>query len=814
MKLIDISPEYLNKKLASKICKNKSLRKKYIEKYDLVGGATESLNKKALFIAILAQNHITFIHTMLKDDHLNRIIIEDIPKLVKFYLNVHYKLYTQGIEEAFTLFFETKTELQNYALNLHYFVLNKSILESNLRLYWTSVYNSLEIPQINLETVQNNNFEIINISKQSIYYIENVDIHIYIYKPYKQIIELQLKNTLPQTNIFTFNVGIEIETCIKKDFAENISFYYFSKESDSAIQCNESKDLVPVEFVLKTPINSVNIRRLNYEINTIVENNEGCENFSCNLHYHISNEQILFNTEGIIFVLILLYKWIETYQDIFVNEYPYTLNIPDNRKGVGYKATKNDAQLNEIDALINKYIQTPITPNSNITEIYAKIINLDKTDTIGRPILAIVPDNKYIHVEFRGLLTSNDSDKHTGVNGHIIKMNTRYINSIKVMFNDVLNTINNKEHYLQNIGSDIKWIDDFKLKYPYYVDSDTVNKAYDFYNKYYDKFNIIYTLSITKIDLITQYIDKEYIKEFVQNYQERTDEHFNESLIFFYNKIESLHINFDMQYLEIKDMQNIETFKTNLDVLNKIFNGLKEKTITDIFTDIFDKNKYKFFRIGEQHRYDNYNTLLAESYPDYKYSYKYFFQNQMENIKIFIQMIDKYYTDKYGPDTPMFRCIFDNNEIYDIKDIMIQKVLPDLFDLSIISKLKNINSLTISNHTFNTNIPDEIYNLTKLTWLDLSNNHLIGNIKENISKLLLLKYLDLSNNNLKGIIPTQLWELQNLNHIHLNNNPELEIDIESYKSHIKNYPQKYSYILIDNIKNIEVTDFFYNIYEH
>ena len=38
MKLIDISPEYLNKKLASKICKNKSLRKKYIEKYDLIGG--------------------------------------------------------------------------------------------------------------------------------------------------------------------------------------------------------------------------------------------------------------------------------------------------------------------------------------------------------------------------------------------------------------------------------------------------------------------------------------------------------------------------------------------------------------------------------------------------------------------------------------------------------------------------------------------------------------------------------------------------------------------------------------------------------
>jgi len=37
MKLIDIPPNYLNKGLASKICKNKSLLNRYIQKYDLVG---------------------------------------------------------------------------------------------------------------------------------------------------------------------------------------------------------------------------------------------------------------------------------------------------------------------------------------------------------------------------------------------------------------------------------------------------------------------------------------------------------------------------------------------------------------------------------------------------------------------------------------------------------------------------------------------------------------------------------------------------------------------------------------------------------
>ena len=38
MKLLDIPPNYLNKELASKICKNKSLMKKYSKKYDLMDG--------------------------------------------------------------------------------------------------------------------------------------------------------------------------------------------------------------------------------------------------------------------------------------------------------------------------------------------------------------------------------------------------------------------------------------------------------------------------------------------------------------------------------------------------------------------------------------------------------------------------------------------------------------------------------------------------------------------------------------------------------------------------------------------------------
>ena len=44
MKLLDISPNFLNEELARKICRNKDLKRLYIRKYDLSGGSNDKYN--------------------------------------------------------------------------------------------------------------------------------------------------------------------------------------------------------------------------------------------------------------------------------------------------------------------------------------------------------------------------------------------------------------------------------------------------------------------------------------------------------------------------------------------------------------------------------------------------------------------------------------------------------------------------------------------------------------------------------------------------------------------------------------------------
>jgi hypothetical protein len=75
MKLLDIPPNYLNKGLASKICKNKSLMNRYIQKYDLVGGASNVENiKKKLDTSTLLNYNETILKELLNDPKESRKI--------------------------------------------------------------------------------------------------------------------------------------------------------------------------------------------------------------------------------------------------------------------------------------------------------------------------------------------------------------------------------------------------------------------------------------------------------------------------------------------------------------------------------------------------------------------------------------------------------------------------------------------------------------------------------------------------------------------------------------------------------------------
>ena len=68
MKLLDISPDFLNEELARKICRNITLKREYIKKYNLVGGSSEKRrNLINTFLAILTSDDKTFIDTYLDD---------------------------------------------------------------------------------------------------------------------------------------------------------------------------------------------------------------------------------------------------------------------------------------------------------------------------------------------------------------------------------------------------------------------------------------------------------------------------------------------------------------------------------------------------------------------------------------------------------------------------------------------------------------------------------------------------------------------------------------------------------------------------
>jgi len=68
------------------------------------------------------------------------------------------------------------------------------------------------------------------------------------------------------------------------------------------------------------------------------------------------------------------------------------------------------------------------------------------------------------------------------------------------------------------------------------------------------------------------------------------------------------------------------------------------------------------------------------------------------------------------------------------------------------------------------NIPLEIGNLTKLTYLFLSDNRLSGSIPPEIGNLIMLRRLYLRSNQLTGQIPSEIGNLTNLYRLHLDNN--------------------------------------------
>ena len=87
-----------------------------------------------------------------------------------------------------------------------------------------------------------------------------------------------------------------------------------------------------------------------------------------------------------------------------------------------------------------------------------------------------------------------------------------------------------------------------------------------------------------------------------------------------------------------------------------------------------------------------------------------------------------------------------------------------------LSNLTNLNYLNLGDNALSGEIPKELGNLTELTYLRLADNALSGPIPVELSNLTNLTFLTIKGNKLSGEIPKELGNLSNLTRLRLYNN--------------------------------------------
>ena len=241
-----------------------------------------------------------------------------------------------------------------------------------------------------------------------------------------------------------------------KNFKEGILSYLLRFKEDSRfqkyistaleniqIEFDKIKKYIPIEYVLKGIANS-NSLSFNYsnsdvvkyedifeptlmdDIIEIVKNTSdkywasdrllsrpnGCRNhdvrnykslYTCGLHFHTSSDLIPIDHFGLVFLINLIIAWcgdgsLLSVQDRFLNKFLYQLTI----QGDAYsnKNTIDAGSMAELIRLKQFIIENKFLINNR--EQLDNIISLMPPD---RPFLSIVDaDQKYIHLEFRGLL--------------------------------------------------------------------------------------------------------------------------------------------------------------------------------------------------------------------------------------------------------------------------------------------------------------------------------------------------------------------------------------------------------------------------
>ncbi|XP_049851197.1 uncharacterized protein LOC126325531 [Schistocerca gregaria] len=125
------------------------------------------------------------------------------------------------------------------------------------------------------------------------------------------------------------------------------------------------------------------------------------------------------------------------------------------------------------------------------------------------------------------------------------------------------------------------------------------------------------------------------------------------------------------------------------------------------------------------------------------------------------------------------------NEIYELTKLEHLRLEENNFDGSLSDNIKNLDKLRVLNLTGSSlsgEIPDGLYSMTELRVLSLRGNKFNGGLKDDIKNLAKLRNLDLADLSLSGSIPDGIYALNDLTHIHLQGNEfsgSLSNDIEN-----------------------------------
>lgn len=139
----------------------------------------------------------------------------------------------------------------------------------------------------------------------------------------------------------------------------------------------------------------------------------GCKNqdvrkykslYTCGLHFHASSDLIPIDHFGLVFLINLIIAWCGdgssvSVQDRFLNKFLYQLTI----QGVAYSDKNNTINTQIMAELIR--LKQFIIENKLLINNREQLDNIISLMPSDRPFLSIVSeDQKYIHLEFRGLL--------------------------------------------------------------------------------------------------------------------------------------------------------------------------------------------------------------------------------------------------------------------------------------------------------------------------------------------------------------------------------------------------------------------------